>query len=247
MTATEFERQIALTGCYNFRDLGGYETVDGRTIRWRRIFRSDALHGLTDEDVSQLSGIGLTAVFDLRSPAEVERDGIGNLFANGVIHRHVPFVNHVSTERPADYFEGSLADLYARMLQGARPCINAVFSALAESDTYPAVFHCAAGKDRTGIISGLLLSALGVPDETIVADYAITDGLMADRLEAMRAASSLDSRFGTYPAHILRAEPATMATTLSAIKQEYGTVPGFLAECDITEGQLDMLRTQLLN
>lgn len=247
MTATDFERRIALTGCYNFRDLGGYETVDGRTVRWRRIFRSDALHGLTDEDVSQLSEIGLTAVFDLRSPAEVERDGIGSLFTNGVLHHHVPFVNHVSTDRSSDYFDGSLADLYARMLQGARPCINEVFSGLAESDAYPAVFHCAAGKDRTGIISGLLLSVLGVPDETIIADYAITDGLMADRIEAMRAASALDARYDSYPAHILRAEPATMATTLSSIKQEYGSVTGFLAECDITDGQLDTLRTHLLN
>lgn len=139
MTAA-YERRLKLTGSFNFRDLGGYETADGRQVRRRRLFRSDALHGLTPEDMTQLDEIGLTAVFDLRSAMELERDGLGPLFAGGVLHHHVPFTATVGSADARD-FGSSLSELYQRMLKGAQPCISTIFSALAEEQTYPAVFH----------------------------------------------------------------------------------------------------------
>lgn len=242
---TTYERRLALTGSFNFRDLGGYETADGRTVRWRRLFRSDALHGLTLEDIAQLDEIGLTAVFDLRSAAEIERDGLGSLYDGMVLHHHVPFVADVESSDARD-LGASLSDLYQHMLKGAQPCISTMFSALADEQTYPAVFHCAAGKDRTGIISGLVLSALGVPDEDIIADYALTDGYMADWLKAMRSSGRLGEDADSYPEHVLRAEPATMAQTLHLIQSEHGSIEGFLLANGVTGTQLESVREHLL-
>lgn len=242
---TAYERRLELAGSFNFRDLGGYETADGRTVRWRRLFRSDALHGLTPEDIARLDEIGLTAVFDLRSAMELERDGVGSLFDGGVLHHHVPFTANVGSADARD-FGSSLSELYQRMLKDAQPCISTIFSALAEEQTYPAVFHCAAGKDRTGIISGLVLSALGVPDAEIIADYALTDGYMADRLEAMRVSGQLGDEADRYPPHVLRAEPATMAQTLDLIQGEHGSIEGFLLAGGVAQGQLKSVRDHLL-
>lgn len=242
---TTYERRLALTGSFNFRDLGGYETADGRQVRWRRLFRSDALHGLTPEDIVQLDEIGLTVVFDLRSSMEIERDGLGSLYDGVVPHHHVPFTANVGSAASRD-FGLSLSELYQRMLKDAQPCISTMFSALADEQTCPAVFHCAAGKDRTGIISGLVLSALGVPDEDIIADYALTDGFMADRLEALRAAGQLGEGSDSYPPHVLRAEPATMAQTLHLIQSEHGSIEVFLLASGVSQSQLESVRDHLL-
>lgn len=245
MTTTGYVRRLELAGSFNFRDLGGYETVDGRTVRWRRLFRSDALHRLTQEDVVQLYEIGLTTVIDLRSSYELEADGVGLLFEREILHRHVPF--HANpTPRSPEEMQVDLFTLYQQMLEQAQPCVNQVFSALAESETYPAVFHCAAGKDRTGMIGGLLLSALGVPDEEIIADYALTDIYMADRLEAMRNSPEFKKRYANINPTWMRAEPATMANTLSFIASEHGSVKEFLAYCDVTDDHIDTIREHLL-
>ncbi|CAN5373417.1 tyrosine-protein phosphatase [soil metagenome] len=240
-----YERRLELAGSFNFRDLGGYETADGRIVRWRRLFRSDALHRLTPEDIQQLDEIGLTAVFDLRSSYELERDGLGSLFDGGVLHRHVPFHSNPAPRQPAE-LQIDLFTLYERMLEEAQPCVNAVFSALAEDETYPAVFHCAAGKDRTGIISGLVLSVLGVPDEDIITDYALTDGFMADRLAALRESAELDESYRNINPSWLRAEPATMAQTLTLIQAEHGSIVGFLLASGVTHVQLEAVRDHLL-
>src|SRR5512144_2600872 len=145
-------RRIELEGCLNFRDLGGYPTRDGRRVRWRRLFRSDGLHLLTAADIRRLrEEIGLAEVIDLRSTTELASEGRGMLAAEPLRFHHVPL------------FDGEVREQRARAAE----------ITLAEASG-PAVFHCAAGKDRTGVISAILLALLDVPDEVIVADYAAT-------------------------------------------------------------------------
>lgn len=245
MTVT-YTRRLELAGSFNFRDLGGYETSDGKTLRWRKLFRADALHRLTPEDINQLRDIGLTTVIDLRSNGELETDGIGSLFDHNVRHRHVPF--HANpTPRSEEEMRVDLFTLYQRMLEQAQPCVQEVFLTLAETDNYPAVFHCAAGKDRTGMIGGLLLSALGVPESEIIADYALTETYMADRLEAMRNSPEFKERYANIDPSWMRAEPTTMANTLAFIKTGHGSVQEFLASCDVTTDQIDAIRNNLLD
>ena len=244
MTVT-YERRLPLAGSFNFRDLGGYETTDGRSVRWRKLFRSDALHRLTPEDLRQLEEIGLTAVFDLRSFRELEEDGVGPVGTGSILHHHVPFHTELGPRTPEE-LQMDLFDLYQRMLAQAQPCINIVFTALAESETYPAVFHCAAGKDRTGIISSLVLSALGVPEEQIIEDYALTETFMADRLEALRNSPEFKERYKEMNPTWMRAEPATMASTIALIKAEHGSVEQFLLTCDVSQEHINAVREHLL-
>lgn len=245
MTVT-YNRRLELAGSFNFRDLGGYTTADHNTVRWRKLFRSDALHRLTPEDISQITDIGLTSVFDLRSSHELERDGLGSLFdGGGILHRHVPFHANPTPRDPAE-LQMDLLALYERMLEQAQPCIQTVFSALAEETTYPAVFHCAGGKDRTGIISGLVLSVLGVSLADIIADYALTNDFMAGRLEALRKSAALDDPYRNINPSWLRAEPETMAQTLALIQAGHGSVEGFLLASGVSRSQLELVRHHLL-
>ena len=167
---------VELEGCFNFRDLGGYQTADGRQFQTGQVFRSDGLQLLTPADLAKLSGeVGLSHVIDLRSQAEVDEVGCGPIADQATIH-HIPLFAGTSGssdvranfEMPSD-----MGELYFLMLGFAKEPIADVVRLLAEADS-PAVFHCAAGKDRTGVISAVLLSLLGVPDETIVADYAFS-------------------------------------------------------------------------
>lgn len=248
----EQDRWIELGGCYNFRDLGGYETTDGRQVRWRRLFRSDGLHGLTAADVERLHELELSVVIDLRATDEIERDGRGTLFDSGrVSHRHHPFVERVASAEPRDpsSIPSDMAVVYQGIIDGARPAIAAIFDALAHEATYPAVFHCVAGKDRTGITAGLVLRVLGVPDDVIVRDYALTELAMQRRMAASQtgAASGESERYATITPHLLRAEPETMVRTLTTIDTAYGSTTAFLEECGVTGDQLSCMRRLLLD
>jgi protein-tyrosine phosphatase len=170
------ERHIKFDACFNFRDLGGYETVDGRTVRWGAVYRSGSLHRMSKTDLALASDLGLRTVIDLRSSADLRRRG-GYAGSTGIAFHHAPLFEDddlpfkwAASDDPApppgeDYV--AIADKGSRSLAGA-------LRAIAEADL-AVVFHCAAGKDRTGILTALLLSCLGVPDQSIVADYQLSD------------------------------------------------------------------------
>lgn len=172
---------IGLEGCFNFRDIGGYETLDGHRTAWNRVFRSASMDNLSEAGRLVLRGMGLKAVFDFRNNAErkirpmafVEdydirywtRDHqgqLGNLAAaakraiDGKVDTRVTMMN-----------------AYRRMPYDLAPAISALFQAIADGDL-PLAFNCAAGKDRTGVVAALLLELLAVPRETIVADYLVS-------------------------------------------------------------------------
>jgi protein-tyrosine phosphatase len=171
------DRRIAFEGVSNFRDLGGYRTRSGCAVRWGLVFRADALHGLSAADLALYDRLGLRAVYDLRG--DVERE-----------ERPNPVPSHPLTVigRPADApprpgpptgqsvadGENVLRDLYLGLVDHAAARIGELFTALGEDDGRPAVFHCHAGKDRTGVVAALLLEALGVDRETVLDDYELT-------------------------------------------------------------------------
>ena len=173
-------RLVPLAGGHNFRDLGGYETVDGRRVRWGLLYRSGKLSTLTDADVAQLAPMGIKLVCDLRTPAERTRE---------------PTVPGISlAHRGWDYDAGHRQLLSSATAPGATPqhVIEALgatyevmpwtfatvygntFQHLVDGDL-PMVFHCTAGKDRTGILAALILTALGVAESDVMADYLLTD------------------------------------------------------------------------
>jgi protein-tyrosine phosphatase len=252
MTTETFERTFALTGCGNFRDLGGYETADGRRTKWRTLFRSDALHQLNDDDIKVLSaaGIKLTLGFDLRSHVELENTGPGIVYECGARHVHVPIMKNVNTQEAmariadAQMAEGQLVRLdYFDRLSEASESVGQVFRLLAETDSYPSVFYCAAGKDRTGIVAALILRALGVDDEDIVADYMLTRPMSEERREARMRELGWNIKIDP---KLYEPSDEAMRNLLTGIDQTHGTVEAYLESCGVSSSVVERVKENLL-
>ena len=171
MTET-LDRRIALEGAVNFRDLGGYDAGDGLQTRWRTLFRADGLGELTETDITVLGELGIRTVIDLRSGSELER-GRFDVEAHPAAFHHFPFIEELPDAQDFDRRPGLLGTQYLEIVRDAGGQILAALEVLATPDALPAVFHCTAGKDRTGVLSAVLLSLLGVDEPTVVADYAL--------------------------------------------------------------------------
>ena len=240
-------RVIDLQGCLNFRDLGGYPTADGRRLRWRLVYRSDALHQLTAADVARLRDeLGIGAVIDLRSTAERRADGGGPLAATAVAMHHVPLFDGADVSRTASVPEVStLADRYVLLAEFARERIGRVLSTLAEA-TAPVVYHCAAGKDRTGVVSAVLLGLLGVREEVIVADYVATQENLAAIVERLLATEGYQAMLAALPPDTLHAEAPTMTRFLDAVRERYGSMRGYALAAGVSTAAVDRLVGRLL-
>lgn len=236
-------RDVLLEGGLNVRDLGGLPTSDGRRVRPRRVLRSASLAELTGDDVATLQRWGLRTVIDLRGEAEVERDGRGPLAATDVAYRNVPVVGARSVRLDqAPDLQGSLLDHYVSYLQTGADAIVGVLRLLL--DEAPAVVHCAAGKDRTGVVVALVLDALGVHRAEIVDDYAATAANMP-RVRAQLTASATTQQLGSVPDWVLTALPETMEGFLAHLDSVGGPV-AWLHEHGLTDAELTSLQAHLL-
>ena len=240
----EPERLVALEGSVNFRDLGGWRTGDGRALRYGRLFRSDALHRLSDGDLARLRDeLGLRTQIDLRASHEIESEGRGRLAAPPVAYHHFPFFDgpRAAAERPA----GGLAEIYFAMLRYARRPIAQALETLAASPG-ACVFHCAAGKDRTGVLAAVVLGALGVADADVVEDYAYTRRVLPRILERLRGSEAYQHVFTELPPDTLHAEPATMEALLGLARREWGSLRGYARWAGASEAALAALEARLL-
>ena len=150
-------RRLPVEGCVNFRDLGGYRVADGRRVRWRRLFRADGLSRLSDDDRSLLRDLSLATVIDLRTRDEVQERGSFPVDALPVAYYSLPLTDVLpSPEELPSWAEASfVAARYADMLSGGTAVLKQSIEILAAPGALPAVFHCSAGKDRTGVLSAL--------------------------------------------------------------------------------------------
>jgi protein tyrosine/serine phosphatase len=241
---TDDDRYVDLEGCYNFRDLGGYAGRDGRRMRRGLLYRSDALHHLTAADVERLRGeLGLRLIIDVRSAHEVTTENSSPLATHPVRYEHLPlFGNQTMREEDAP---DDLGDLYYMMMRYAREPIASVIEQIAASED-PLVFHCAAGKDRTGVISALLLSLLGVSEADVVEDYVSTSRNLDQIVARLRASESYSSIFTELPPETLHAEARTMEGLLERIAWEFGSMQGYAEWSGIGEKTTAQLETRLL-
>ena len=219
MTDLAPRRNVELVGVYNFRDLGGYVTDDGRSVRWRTLFRADGLGRLTAGDLETLRPIALKTVVDLRRARELDERGRFPVESYPVAFHHLPVMDTTwdrelarSENLPATEF---LHRAYTAMLVEGAPRFADAFRVLSGPDALPAVFHCAAGKDRTGLLAALVLGALGVDAPDIVADYALTQATMERFVERIRSESPDASLIDAAPQVFFAAEPAAMTRVLA--------------------------------
>ena len=232
---------------FNFRDVGGYTARDGRTVRRGRLYRSDSLHRIDETDRAAFTALGIRTVIDLRRPTEVERDGRVPDY-DGLTYRHIHPEHDDWATKP---FEDSgvslaryLADRYADLARTGTAGLAEAVGLIADSANAPVVVHCVAGKDRTGIVCALTLSVLGVPDEDVAADYALSAAASQRFTEWVRAMLP----DGEEPPPPFLVSPAeTMELFLTELRAGHGSVEGYLTHAGVTETQLESLRTHLLD
>jgi protein-tyrosine phosphatase len=241
-------RTLEFEGCVNFRDLGGYRTADGRSVAWRRLFRADGLNKLTPADRSQLTGLGLITVIDLRTIDEAEQRGRFPVDEVPVRLVGLPLTDVLpATEELPEWREAAyVATRYGAMVSEGGPVLTEAFQVLASADSLPAVMHCSAGKDRTGVLSALLLAFLGVPDETIVQDYALSAAAMGRLLGRLKAEypDAVD-QVDKYAPAILHVVPETMEQFLATLRLEYGSFAELAVALDVVDA-VDHLRDAVL-
>lgn len=231
-------RIIHLDGAVNIRDLGGLPTAVGRSVRRGRIYRSDVLYRLTPDDVIALGSLSIRTVIDLRSRREVEHYPQRLLIAAGIRHTNVPLV----VDPPVA--GATLLEDYLLLLRHAGAAFRAIFEHLAR-DVYPVVINCFAGKDRTGLASALILGALGVPDDVIVADYALSERHMVRHLNLHRASDDVPDHTGPLPDWLV-AEPVTMAMTPGAMADAWGSIRGYLKAIGVPANDLRRISDELV-
>jgi protein tyrosine/serine phosphatase len=225
-------RFVDLDGAHNFRDLGGLPTIDGGETRWGVMYRSDALHHLEPADVEHLLELGMRTVIDLRSSVELERTGRGPLEATSIGWVHAPLTHVTHGEAAAQMLppalaEGDLGRHYVESLAERTETLAEVITHLATPEYVPAVFHCTAGKDRTGMVTALVLSLVGVADDVIVEDYTLTDERMTLVMERIRASGDFPAQLAPVAASVARAEATSMVTFLDALARTYGGAAGW--------------------
>ena len=174
-------RHLNLSGASNFRDLGGYATSDGRTVRWRQIFRSNHLGHLTDEDAVVLRDLGVRSAFDFRGSEErtaaqcaMPEISVHSLPVEPTVVAALRAIAAGGTPLSTDHAVEVMCDSYRSYVQKNTRHFRTLFAHLLE-DRAPLVIHCTAGKDRTGFACALILHTLGVPEEAISEDYLLTN------------------------------------------------------------------------
>lgn len=247
MSLTSIDRHIDCDGVFNLRDLGGYPTSDGRRVRWRTVFRADGLHRATNAELPA-AALGWRTVIDLRTHAEHE----AGRYAGAAVHPvHLPMLQDIwdatSFDVDLDDVIVFLTDRYLEMAVTGAAAIGTAFELLASPERLPAVFHCSAGKDRTGVLAALVLTTLGVDDDHIAADYHLSAAAM-DRLVDWITANrpEVAEHMARQPQAFLACPPEAIAGFLDALRARHGSTDGYLASIGVTSATLDALRAVLL-
>lgn len=196
ITSGYVDRVIPFEGVRNFRDMGGYKTIDGRNVKYGLFYRSAELTGMTEKDKDLIKTLGIKYIYDYRdvSEAQVKPDPI----IKGVVNERIPAISE-EAQAPvhsieelvkSDFFKNmngeGLTDFYGKMAIN-NLSYKRLFEVIQEPGNLGILHHCAAGKDRTGVGAALILSALGVPKETVMEDYLITNETMKEFNEMIKA------------------------------------------------------------
>jgi protein-tyrosine phosphatase len=238
-------RHIALEDPLNFRDLGGYATADGRHVRWRTLFRADGLSRLTPADLDILRSLRIATVLDLRSTTELEV-GRFPLESIPVAFFHLPIVEVTMDPRKYRLAPGKLGERYEELARFGAPQIAKALEIIADPASHPVVFHCTVGKDRTGVLAAVTLALLGVPDETIIADYVLS-GPAITALRARWAARNptVSRELDEHP-ETFSAAPTNISWLFERLRAEHGSIEAYAESTGIGPEVAARLRETLL-
>ncbi|MFD2853921.1 tyrosine-protein phosphatase [Seohaeicola zhoushanensis] len=241
-------RHLPISGAHNVRDLGGYTNTQGLTLPWRRFLRADSLHRLAPGEDRRLLDEGLATVIDLRTRNEVRE--APNPFAahDGVDFLNLPLFDDLAPATMGQARATSddpLLDFYITALHSRQEALREILSAMAEAREGTILFNCTAGKDRTGIVSALLLGIAGVGRDDILADYALSADLISDLVAEFLALSRQRGGDTVAYARMLKSPARTMDRALDSIEAEHGSVRGYLADAGLEAEKIDSLNARI--
>ncbi len=243
-------RALVVDGLLNVRDLGGLTTPDGRRVRRGRIVRSDNLRGLTDEGaVTLVRDLAPRLVVDLRTEQECAREGRGLAEVAHVRYANLPLQPKaaLTPEQVAAGLATNLYDDYVLQIRDNGATLLSALELLSGDESLPAVVHCTAGKDRTGVLVALLLDLLGVAREQIVADYAATTHNMPGILARIRSSPFFQGNgLAAAPSWIFESAPETMRAFLSWLDEEVGGTERWAIGHGLSPSVVERLRANLL-
>ena len=231
-----YPRHIDFESVPNFRDLGGYRARDGRAVAWRRLFRSAELQSMSRPDIARFKAdIRPRAVIDLRAPREVTRQREINLLGEvGARYHNVPFSpaspDYVKQETKLFRDATDLGELYLyriRRPEFGKRLVDSL-ELIADRNNHPLVFHCSVGKDRTGVLAAMLLTAAGVIDEDIVHDYTLSAPFMPELRDRWRNDPTAPPAVKEVPDSHWEASAESMVRFLALLRREYGSAAGYL-------------------
>jgi len=243
------ERHFAFEGCFNFRDIGGYPTKEGKKIKKGIYFRTGRQDRMSEKDLAELKNLKISTQIDLRKPEEILDQGKGPLENMGADYINIPIIPDGGSDQLSRLVgdTGISGKRYLGYLEFGPESWLKIFEILANKDSLPVVLHCTAGKDRTGVSTAFLLSVLGVDRDLIEADYKLTN------LDTERQADFIENS-GGFPegvdreAMILAAGVPEDAMTvfLDGVESRWGSVLGYLEEIGITKNQMNAIRDNFL-
>jgi len=233
-----------LTGAYNFRDLGGLPAGPDHRVRAGVLFRSDTLQALTDADVTRIvERLGVELLVDLRLGSETVSEGRGPLAGAGVCYLNAPLPTAPVTDLPAT--EQTL-HFYRATLGSSGPVLPMVVRLLAAAAGRPTVLHCAAGKDRTGLVTALVLRLIGVADNDIVDDYLATAHNLPRIVERLRSWPFYRDHMAIVPPEVYQAHDRTIRGFLDALDADFGGAAGWATARGLPDSVRAELRAGLL-
>jgi protein-tyrosine phosphatase len=240
-------RRREYDGAFNLRDLGGYATGDGRSVRWRVLYRADGLHRSPLMGGRAAADLGWRTVVDLRTKREHDA---ARCRIDGVDVVHAPLIPEIWDEAtlaqgrdPIDFLVGR----YLEMLELGGATVATAIAIFSNPERLPAVFHCSAGKDRTGVVAAIVLSLLGVPDDVIAADYHLSATAMEPLVAWIVAERpEVAEHMARQPPSYLACPPDAMLTFLEHVRTKHGSIAGYVSEQGVSDETVARLRSALL-
>jgi protein-tyrosine phosphatase len=243
------DRHYPFEGCFNFRDIGGYPTIDGHTVRWGQYFRTGRQDRMTEADLELVRSLGIKTQIDLRKPEEVKDQGRGPLEVMGAAYHNLSIIPDGGTDQLSRLVgdTGISGKRYLAYLEFDHQSWVHMFDIFAHADSTPIVLHCTAGKDRTGVSTAFLLSVLGVERSLIEADYILTNRDVPRQADFIEHTTGFPE--GMNRAAMMRAAGVpenAMVDFLDGLEEKWGGVLAYLSSIGIDEATMAAVRGKFL-